>query len=77
MMVECCAGCVWDRIMSSGQIMTPIAPVTTPAKPRPTSYRHIGIHGHTFTSATHGGNSTGNTENTVKNIAFNAIVRLA
>ncbi|MDQ5375876.1 phage tail protein, partial [Klebsiella pneumoniae] len=33
---------------------------------------YIGPHGHTATVA-----STGNTENTVKNIAFNAIVRLA
>ncbi len=41
----------------------------------------IGIHGHTVYIGPHAHtvtiNSTGNTENTVKNIAFNAIVRLA
>ncbi|AWA01524.1 phage tail protein [Klebsiella variicola subsp. variicola] len=41
----------------------------------------IGIHGHTVYIGPHGHvvtiNSTGNAENTVKNIAFNAIVRLA
>ncbi|HIA8336659.1 TPA: phage tail protein [Klebsiella pneumoniae] len=48
------------------------------------AHRHtvdIGIHGHTVYIGPHGHvvtiNSTGNTENTVKNIAFNAIVRLA
>ncbi|ADO19603.1 long tail fiber distal subunit [Shigella phage SP18] len=41
----------------------------------------IGSHSHTFSIAAHGHtitvNNTGNTENTVKNIAFNYIVRLA
>ncbi|EOF4706589.1 phage tail protein [Klebsiella oxytoca] len=41
----------------------------------------IGLHGHTVYIGAHAHtvtiNSTGNTENTVKNIAFNAIVRLA
>ncbi|HHE4183190.1 TPA: phage tail protein, partial [Escherichia coli] len=41
----------------------------------------IGAHSHTVAIGSHGHsitvNATGNTENTVKNIAFNYIVRLA
>lgn len=63
---------------------------TTSAAPEHSHYTDIGTHNHTvamgshthtFSIAAHGHtitvNNTGNTENTVKNIAFNYIVRLA
>ncbi len=51
------------------------APAMTPLMPDIGAHTHsvaIGSHGHTITV-----NAAGNAENTVKNIAFNYIVRLA
>ena len=58
-----------------------IAAIKTSKAPAHNHTVEIGIHAHTVYVGPHAHavtiNSTGNNENTVKNIAFNAIVRLA
>ncbi|WP_411752147.1 tail fiber protein [Serratia sp. (in: enterobacteria)] len=65
-------GTTWGEIWSGTDNQGPHDRSNTSAAPSHHHTVYIGAHAHTATIA-----ATGNAENTVKNIAFNAIVRLA
>ncbi|WP_438442330.1 phage tail-collar fiber domain-containing protein [Kluyvera georgiana] len=70
-----------SKAISGGSVGVWTGGLVTTAAGQHTHVIEIGPHGHTFTLGPHGHGitvkETGNLENTVKNIAFNYIVRLA
>ena len=76
---------VWDRIINDGEdTVSWCQRHSCPALQQAGAHAHtvgIGAHTHSVAIGSHGHtitvNAAGNAENTVKNIAFNYIVRLA